>query len=108
MVRGLRTQCSLCENAGSIPGLSQWVKDLVLLWLWCRLTTAALIRPLAWGLPYAVGAALKRKKEDSKILKLDGTSESSELGPVEPWALAPPLGVVAMGRWLPFCSSASI
>jgi len=24
------------EDVGSIPGLDQWVKDLVLLWLWCR------------------------------------------------------------------------
>ena len=34
--------------------------DPVLLWLWCRLAAAALIRPLAWELPYAVGAALKK------------------------------------------------
>ena len=27
---GLRTQCCLCEDVGSIPGLTQWVKDLVL------------------------------------------------------------------------------
>ena len=32
--------------------------DLALLWLWYRL----LIRPLAWELPYAMGAALKKQK----------------------------------------------
>ena len=26
---------------GLIPGLAQWVKDLVLLWLWCGLWAAA-------------------------------------------------------------------
>ena len=65
-----------------IPGLAQWVKDLalpgsgiavscgvghrrssdsMLLWLWCRLAVIALIRPLAWEAPYAMGAALTRK-----------------------------------------------
>ena len=38
------------EAAGSIPGLAQWVKDLVLLWLWCRPAAVALVRPLAWEL----------------------------------------------------------
>ena len=37
--------------------------DPVLLWLWCRLMAAALIPPLAWELPYAVGVALKRPKK---------------------------------------------
>ena len=32
-------------------------------WLWHRLATVAPIRPLAWEFPYAVGAALKTKKQ---------------------------------------------
>ena len=36
-----------------IPGFTQWVKDLVLLWLWRRPAATARIRPLAWELPYA-------------------------------------------------------
>ena len=36
--------------------------DPVLLWLWYRLAAAALIQPLAWEPPYAVGTALKRQK----------------------------------------------
>ena len=44
---------------GSIPGLAQWVKDLVLLWLWCRLPPIA---PLAWELLYAAGVALKGER----------------------------------------------
>ena len=45
------------EVEGSIPGLAQWVKEPVLLWLWCRPAATAPIRPLAWEPPYAVGAA---------------------------------------------------
>ena len=33
--------------------------NLVLLWLWCRPAATALIRSLAWELPYAGGVALK-------------------------------------------------
>ena len=31
--------------------------------LWCRPAAVALIRPLAWELPYAVVVALKKKKD---------------------------------------------
>ena len=51
---------------GSIPGLAQRVKDLALLWLWCRPTAVAPIGPLAWEPPYAVGAALKSEKKNKK------------------------------------------
>ena len=37
--------------------------DLGLLWLWCRPAAVALTQPLAWEPPYAMGAALKRKKK---------------------------------------------
>ena len=33
-----------------------------MLWLWCRPAATALIRPLAWELPYVTGTALKKKK----------------------------------------------
>ena len=67
------------EVAGLFPGLAQWVKDhgvavscgvdrrgssdLMWLWLWCRRTAVAQVQPLAWKLPYARGAALKKAKK---------------------------------------------
>ena len=38
--------------------------DLAWLWLW--LAAVALIRPLAWELPYAAGAALKKRQKGKK------------------------------------------
>ena len=49
------------EVTHSIPGLTQWVKDLALLWLWCRLAATALIQPLAWEHSHAIGVAQKNK-----------------------------------------------
>ena len=46
---------------GSIPGLAQQVKDLVLLWLWCRPAAVAPIQNLCWEPPYAAGVALKKR-----------------------------------------------
>jgi len=42
-------------------------KDSLLLWLWCRLAAAASIQPLAWELPYAMGAALTNKEIDKRV-----------------------------------------
>ena len=52
--------CGVARRRGS---------DLVLLWLWYRLAATALIRPLAWEPPYAMGAALKRQKTKKKERK---------------------------------------
>ena len=49
-----------------VGGKSGW--DLVLLWPWRRPATVALIRSLAWEIPYAEGAGLKSKKK-KKIVK---------------------------------------
>ena len=38
----------------------------MLLWLWYRPATTALIQPLAWEPPYAVDVALKRQKDEKK------------------------------------------
>ena len=37
----LTNPTSIHKDVCLIPGLSQWVKDLALLWLWCRLSAAA-------------------------------------------------------------------
>ena len=37
--------------------------DLVLLWMWHRLTAAAQVQPPAWKSPHAAGMIVKKKKK---------------------------------------------
>ena len=66
MAQWVKNPASTLEDMGLIPGFTQWVKDLVFPWLWCRPAAAALIQPLAQELPYATDAAVKRIKKGKK------------------------------------------
>ena len=57
-ISGLRSDIAMICGVGQRRSLG-----LALFWLWCRLAAVAPIGPLAWELPYAAGAAQKRKSK---------------------------------------------
>ena len=65
------------EDARLIPGLAQWLKDLVLPWLWCKLEATVLDGRPSLGQPKGCGwgtkkAGEKKKKDFSSAYKFDG------------------------------------
>ena len=96
MVQWLTNLTRNHKVVGSIPGLTQWVKDPVLLsglriqrchelwcrsrlgldptllWLWRRLAATAPIRSLAWEPPYAMGTALEKAKSQKAKKRVCG------------------------------------
>ena len=70
--------CSVGQGSGIAMSCGVGCKchlDPALLWLWCRLAAVAPIHLLAWELPYAAGAALKRKKMWDNSIHFLGFSE---------------------------------
>ena len=55
--------------------------DLALLWLWCRPVATALIRPLAWEPPYAVGSGPRKGKKTKNKTK-QKTKEKNKYGKI--------------------------
>ena len=54
------------EDVGLIPGLTQWVKDLALLWLWHRPSSCSSTSTPSLGTTICHGAALKSNKKKKK------------------------------------------
>ena len=75
------------EDSGSIPGLTPWAKHCCELWCGSKtwfgscvavavaVAAAALIQPLAWELPYAADAALKKKKKKKEKKRKENTDK---------------------------------
>ena len=54
-------------DAGSIPDLAQWVKDLALLWLWCRPAAYSSNSTPSLGTSVCTGAALKKSSNNNHL-----------------------------------------
>ena len=75
--QGVKNPNGVCEDAGSTPGRTQRVKDLVLpqaapqvadvALIPHRPAAAAPVQPLAWELPYASALEREEKKKECQV-----------------------------------------
>ena len=66
--------------------------DPALLWLWCRLAATALIQPLVWKPPCAVGAALEKTKKKDKKIKIKKERKRSIANGMWKWGVCKDCG----------------
>ena len=64
MAQWVKNPASILQDAGSIPGLTQQVKDLVVA------VNCGIGQPLAWEIPYAAGVVLKSKRKKKKKITI--------------------------------------
>jgi len=74
------------------------ILDLVLLWLWCRPVSTALIRLLAWEHPYATGMALKRTKYKKKKKRVAARVEGDSVRRTGIWGVVGVKSPLGMGE----------
>ena len=95
------------QSLALLSGLRIWCPEL---WcrrgsdvalLWCRQAATAPVRPLAWELLYAAGAALKTKKKEKKK-STPPLEDGPWVGPVLPALASPGQGLLrSVGWWWP-------